>query len=227
MLEDKSGFCHAFSSSPNPAAALDGLGERFEILLDIIKAYPTINCSQAPIQAMLEIVTRNDVAPEDIERIHLTRMLRPSSKDQGINYAPQTVLAARLSIPFCLSLAAHRRAVTLEEFTPERLRDPSIGALMHKVEIVMDEQLNRDYPGGTAAMVLRVRLKDGRELEQFVRYPKGNPNEPMSEAEIRRKFVALAGRTLAPERVDDLVRLLEQLENQPDMDAVLAGSCAR
>lgn len=225
LLEDKSGYCNAFSSDPNPDAALEGLGERFEIMHDIIKAYPTINCSQAPIQGMLEIVARHGIAPGDIERIHLTRMYRYSSKEQGINYAPQTVLAARLSIPYCLSLAAHRQRVTLDEFTPETLSDPSINALMHKVEIVMDEALNRDYPGGTAAMILRVRAKGGREFEQFVRYPKGNPNNPMSAEEVQGKFAALATRTLPPSRVERLAELLLRLETVAQAGSVLDAAC--
>lgn len=221
LLEYKSGFCNTFSSSPNPEAGVEDLGERFEIMNDIIKAFPTINCSQAPIQGMLELIARHDIAAADIEHIHVTRMYRYASKEQGINYAPETVLAARLSIPFCVSLAAHRRRVTLDEFTRDNLRDPSINALMRKVEITMDEALNRKYPGGTAAMILRVRVKNGREFEQFVRYPKGNPNSPMSPEDVQRKFETLAGRTLDDGRIGQLSDLLSRLETLGDINELV------
>jgi 2-methylcitrate dehydratase PrpD len=88
----------------------------------------------------------------------------------------------------------------------------------------MDEALNREYPGGTAAMVLRVRMKDGREFEQFVRYPKGNPNNPMSADEVQAKFAALAARTLQDTKIRALSDMLLRLETLPDvgelMDAV-------
>lgn len=224
LLEDKSGFCNAFSSQPDPAAALVSLGERFEILDDIIKAFPTINCSQAPIQAMLELAARHRFAAADIERIHVTRMLRASSRDQGINYAPSTLLAARLSIPFCLALAAHRGRVTLDEFTPANLNDPAIRDLMGRVDIVMDEVLNRDYPGGTAAMILAVRMKDGTAYEHFVRYPKGNPNNPMSDDEAQAKFRALAARTLPAAQVGRLSDLLLRLETLSDIGALMEAA---
>lgn len=221
LLEDKSGFCNAFSSHPDPAAALVSLGDRFEILDDIIKAFPTINCSQAPIQAMLELAARHGFAAADIERIHVTRMLRASSRDQGINYAPSTLLAARLSIPYCLSLAAYRRRVTLDEFTPANLHDPAIRDLMARVDIAMDEALNRDYPGGTAAMLLRVQASGGRQYEEFVRYPKGNPNNPMTEDEVQAKFRALAARTLPAAQVGRLSDLLLRLETVSDIGEVM------
>lgn len=218
ILEDpKAGFCHAFSLEPRPAAALEGLGERYEITNDIIKAFPTINCSQAPIQGMLALAREHDLQPQDIERIHLTRMYRYSSRDQGINYAPETVLAARLSIPFCLSLAAHKRRITLDEFTRANLQDAGINALMHKVEIEMDEELNRRYPGGTAAMILRVAVKGGKTFEQFVRYPKGNPNNPMSPADVQEKFTALAERTLPPAQVARIGATLLALDTLADI----------
>jgi len=226
LLEYKSGFCATFSEKPDVAAGALELGERFEILNDIIKAYPTINCSQAPIQGMLMLVEQEGFAAADIEKIHLTRMFRYSSKDQGINYAPETLLAARLSIPFCLSLAAHCRRVTLDDFTVENLRAPSINALMHRVEIVMDEELNRKYPGGTAAMILRVKLTDGRELEQFVRYPKGNPNNPLSTAEVETKYRALAARTLPQEKIDKLANLLLRLETLSDVNTLVDATRA-
>ncbi len=217
LLEYKSGFCYTFSEKPDHEAGVKDLGERFEIMNDIIKAYPTINCAQSPIQGMLELANQHDIAVADIEHIHLTRMFRYSSKEQGINYAPESVLAARLSIPFCLSLAAHRRAVTLTEFTPDNLRDPSINALMHKVSITMDEELNRKYPGGTAAMTLNIHMKNGRVLEQFVRYPKGNPNNPMSLQNVRQKFSRLAACTLDDGQIARLDNLLGRLETLDDI----------
>lgn len=226
LLEYKSGFCATFSEKPDPAAGTEALGGHFEILNDIIKAFPTINCSQAPIQGMLMLAEQHGFAAGDIARIHLTRMFRHSSKEQGINYAPETLLAARLSIPFCLSLAAHRRRVTLDEFSEENLRDPGINALMHRVDIVMDEELNRRYPGGTAAMILRVKLEDGRELEQFVRYPKGNPNNPLGPAEVEAKFRALAARTLPPARIDRLAELLARLDTLGNINELVDATRA-
>lgn len=226
LLEYKSGFCATFAEKPDLAAGTEALGERFEILNDIIKAFPTINCSQAPIEGLLQLAAMHDIDPAAIERIHLTRMFRYSSKEQGINYAPGTLLAARLSIPFCLALAAHRRRVTLDDFSEENLRDPAINALMHKVEIVMDEDLNRKYPGGTAAMILRVKLKDGGEVEQFVRYPKGNPNNPLTAGEVETKFRTLAARTLPPAKIDRLVNTLARLDTLGNINELVDGSRA-
>jgi len=91
--------------------------------------------------------------------------------------------------------------------------------LVSKVQLMRSHSVAAE--GGTAAMILAVRMKDGTVYEQFVRYPKGNPNHPMSEDEVQAKFHALAARTLPAAQVDRLSELLLRLETVSDIGELM------
>ena len=49
-----------------------------------------------------------------------------------------------------------------------------------------------------------VRTKDGREFTDEVLYPRGNPGNPLSEAEFKHKFMEMAERVLGHDQADEL-----------------------
>lgn len=80
----------------------------------------------------------------------------------------------------------------LDAFRPEALGDPRIRALMPKIGVSEDAALAADYPRKRQAR-LTVTLVDGRRLEHFQAVRKGDPEAPLSDAELIAKFDELAG----------------------------------
>ena len=67
----------------------------------------------------------------EIKEIYLkTHNLVESS---SCNYDPQTLLVARLSVLFCVVLAALNGQVTLQNFIEKRISDLEIGLLIGKI----------------------------------------------------------------------------------------------
>jgi len=48
----------------------------------------------------------------------------------------------------------------------------------------------------------------------------------MSDAELEEKFTLMAQKQLAPDRVDNLLRLLQRLENEPQISTLIAATIA-
>ncbi len=206
ILEYPTGFCHAFSEGPEIEKIASGLGDPYELTSNGLKAYPTILISHTPIQAVLELMAKHDVRDTDILRIGL-RIPR-TAKGQGQNYHPETPLAARLSIPFCVALAVADREISLTQFTRERLNDPRINDLMSRIEIEEDASLNTRYPE-TLACVVEMETKDKGILSHQVIYPRGNMKNPMTEDDITEKFRRLCALTIAGDRCEEILgRLL-------------------
>ena len=67
---------------------------------------------------------------------------------------------------------------------------------------------------------MAITLRDGRRLERRVDQAKGQPKNPLSDAELTAKFRDCAARVLAPERVDAVLRAVEGLPTVPDVSAV-------
>ena len=218
LLEYPTGFCRAFSEDSQMEKITEGLGASYEIAANGLKAFPTILCSHSSIQAVSDLMGKFSLIPSEIKRIHLR--ISATAKDQGKNYSPESPLAARLSIPFCIALAALEKKVSLAQFTEEKLKDPSIHEFMSKVEIDDDRSLNERYPG-TLASITEVETENKGRLRQEVIYPKGNPKNPMSKDEVAQKFRELCSLTLPSEKYEELLSLLFKLETISDLDQVI------
>ena len=83
----------------------------------------------------------------------------------------------------------------LAAFDAPALADPAIRAGMALVSVSLDPELADAYPTRRAARVT-LRLRDGRVLERFQPTRKGDPDMPLSDADLAAKFHELAGPVL-------------------------------
>jgi 2-methylcitrate dehydratase PrpD len=143
----------------------------------------------------------------------------------GRKRQPLSVVDAQFSLPFGIAVALSRRKAGLEEFTPSMLHDPEVRELMAKVTYTRDPELEKNYPKEWPAWV-RVSLKDDREISAHVRFPKGDPENPLSWEELSEKYTALAGVVWERRKVDvvqNAVRQLEREQSLRDFTTMLAG----
>lgn len=224
LLEYKSGFCLAYSAEPKLEALTEKLGKSYEILSDSLKAYPTILCSHTPIQATLEIMAEHKLIREDLEKIHFR--VTPTAPGQGMNYHPETPLAARLSIPYCVARAAADGYIGMDQFTEEKIGEPQIKELMSKITLESDPEFFKKYPGTLAAQV-ELKTKDGRFFKGESIYPKGHPKNPMSQEEIKEKFRKLALYTLTQDQVEKIIKMVDHLEDTDQVRELTDSLCAK
>jgi 2-methylcitrate dehydratase PrpD len=133
------------------------------------------------------------------------------------------VVDAQFSLPFGVAVALAKRRAGLEEFSPPMLQDPLVQELMSRVGYVRDPGLEKNYPKEWPAWA-RVNLRDGREVSAHVRFPKGDPENPLSWDELSEKYRTLAGAVWQKGRLDAVqgrVRKLENEKNLRDFTALL------
>ena len=125
----------------------------------------------------------------------------------GVKYDPET---CRVKIcPVCGN----------EEFSEDAVQGDEELGLTRKIHVTADEALSAAFPGIQAAVV-EITTADGRKLCQRVDYPKGEPENPLDEAEFRDRFegllryagngnaAALLARVAAGGRAADLTELV-------------------
>jgi 2-methylcitrate dehydratase PrpD len=211
FFEYPTGYCNVYSAEPAPDKIAENLGKPFEIMINDVKVFPSILCSHTPIQAALEIVQQNNISSEDVEKINVT--IAALAKGQGCNYEPDSPLAARLSIPYCVALAVHEKNVKVECFDLTRINDPKIRALMSKVNMLQDTELNKLLPALPAHVEIITR--DGKIYKSYSPYPKGSVKNPMTREEIRDKFLSLVLHTVKRSQADEIINIINQLEKFP------------
>jgi 2-methylcitrate dehydratase PrpD len=215
LLEYKSGFCEAYADEPNMKCLTENLGSSYEILEDSLKAFPTILCSHTPIQGTVKLMKEKNLRLEDVESVHFR--VTPTAPGQGMNYAPDSPLAARLSIPYCVSRAAADGYIAMDQFQEEKIKDARIQQFMKKVTLESVPQFVEKYPGTLAAQV-EIQTKDGKRFQDESIYPKGHPKNPMTDEEIQEKFLRLALNTLDRVQTQKIIERVYDLEwvKRPD-----------
>jgi 2-methylcitrate dehydratase PrpD len=98
---------------------------------------------------------------------------------------PPNAYAAKFSQPYCIAAGFVLGHCGLEAFTEERVRDEHLRAMAAKVRYEIDP--DNPYPDQFTGHV-RVRLKDGRILEERQSHLRGGAHEPLSRADLEEKF---------------------------------------
>jgi 2-methylcitrate dehydratase len=101
------------------------------------------------------------------------------------------------------------------------VRDPAVRALMGRVRMVVDPALP-DRLEQHAWSRVTVRLTDGRELAAPARGASGHPDQPLSDAALRAKFLACATTALDAGEAAAVADQLDHLEDIPDIRALTA-----
>jgi len=122
-------------------------------------------------------------------------------------------------MPFGAAIAALCGAAGLDQFTLEHIRSPHVRRLMEKVILTKDARLEDTFPREWPARVV-VHTAAGQSYEQFVRYPKGDPENPLTWDEMAAKFRSLAGAVLPPARCEQIIDQIATAK-----PAALAGLC--
>jgi 2-methylcitrate dehydratase len=115
------------------------------------------------------------------------------------NWRPATRETADHSIPYCVAAALLDGAVTEASFSGERLRDPRIATLIERTSIREDPAFSRLHPQEWPCRI-ELTLRGGKKKVAEARYFKGHAKRPLSDEEVERKFLALAGKALGPEQ---------------------------
>lgn len=116
--------------------------------------------------------------------------------------------SAKLSIPFCLAISVLRKKCGTEEFQEKWINDKEVISLMDKITVLEDPELTLVSSERRSARVVIV-LDNGIKYERTIEYPLGEPENPMTEEEIKSKFIALAKASVDTERVIESVFKIE------------------
>jgi len=93
---------------------------------------------------------------------------------------------------------------------------------MQRVSITIDPELEKVFRDKRPTEI-QVELNDGRVFEERVEFRRGDPENPVSKDTIREKFMALAGRVVAPGKAESLWNACMRIDTAPDMSQALLG----
>ena len=229
VLEGKEGLVHCLGPDWKLEVLEQDLGRSFRIGRCGMKAFPTEALTHAPISCTLDLLREHDLRPEQVERVHIRSLARAADiLADPSKYDPRSKETADHSLPYVIACAIAERQVTPLQFTPAKIMDPTIRAQLRKVVVVADPEIEAVFPE-LQRVVVTIRTADGRELSRRIDYPRGDPRNPLTDADLEEKFDALAEPVLGVERrrqVKDAVWTLERQEAVTDLMHLLRADRA-
>lgn len=220
VLDGEAGLGRAMSDGPDWSRVGATLGRDFHITRLTFKNHIGCGHSFAAIDAVLALRAEHQLRAADIQSIHVATY-RPAL-DIACHETPRTENEARFSLRFVVASALLHGSVRLSAYTPQRLADPELRALMARVSVAVDPDIDAAFPGRRAARV-EIATHDGRRLVWLQPDRKGDPELPLSDSELEHKFLELATPVIG---AGPTARLLESIWTL-DQAADLAGLMVR
>jgi 2-methylcitrate dehydratase PrpD len=220
-LDGRQGYAAAFSQTTLAPEAFDGLGQRWQVLTSgiAIKPYPSCALTHSAIDALLEVRSRHGLAADEVAEV--TVGVNHVVPDVLRHHSPTNGLERKFSMQFCAAAALATGRVDLASFADGPVADAGTRELMGRVRMVVDPTLP-DGLNEHAWTRVNLRLRDGRTLESAPRGASGHPDQPLTDAQLRDKFLACAMPIIGAGEAEGVATQLTHLEDIPDVRALTA-----
>lgn len=189
IFEGRRGFFEAMSEQYDVTRMTDYLGQHYKIIENAFKVHASCRHTHAAMD--LALTLHNKVNQHGIDFV---KSIEVGAYQVALNITnatnPQTIYAAKFSMQFCVALALLTGKGGFDAFNVKTLHDQSIRALMEKLTVTVDEEINSHYPHEWGAKI-HVHWQDGTSDIVQSAFPKGDPENPLTEQDFIEKFYEL------------------------------------
>ncbi|MFZ4744193.1 MAG: MmgE/PrpD family protein [Betaproteobacteria bacterium] len=206
VLDGRFGYLEVFCRDGDASLLVQGLGTQWETRRICLKRYACHVTAQAPLQAMGQLMSVHKLDSQDVAYVELQCNEKLCSHHDI--RAPQDVMQAQYSVPFCLALGLYRDPLSPASFDESALQDQDILQACRAVRLIAVS----DLPSSWSARLTLV-LKDGRRLECEANTFKGMPSDELSQQEERDRFNVLCA-SLGSSATQSLYESISTLEDQ-------------
>lgn len=223
ILEGRRGFFNAMSDAYDASKVTARLGETFKIMENSFKVHASCRHTHHVMDMLVPLLKEEHLQATDIKEVHVKTY--QVAIDITDNPEPNTVYAAKFSIQFCTALALLTGKGSLDNFNENTLWDEEIRSFMKRVHVQKDTSIDDAYPEKWGAAV-EITLQNGERIRKETDYPKGDPENPVTEEELIEKFMNLTT-NLSPMQQQQVVAEIKQLEKSSSLMQLMESSVTK
>jgi 2-methylcitrate dehydratase PrpD len=180
-----------------------------------LKRYCSLIHGQVVIDAVLALLTDNDLRGEDVSCVTVEVFQGAYDFAGGGAYGdkdhPRTKEQADYNLKYLIAVALLDACVGPEQLETERVLRSDVQELLARIDVKPAPDLTADYPHRTATRV-HVVTHDGREFDREQSDYEGSPTRPMSWERVVEKFHWLAEPFCSKAQRTAIVAAVEQLD---------------
>ena len=181
------GFLKMMSGDENTEIKPTMLNGTYAIMKSYTKPYASCRYTHPPVEAAIHLRNLHGLKPENVEQIKVeTYNLAVSGHDHT---DIKGAYSAKMSTPYSTAVALIYGKAGLQEFSEENLNNPTVQSLTAKIQVVADDEMSRIFPEKQSAK-LTITTSNGSYSER-VDFPKGEPENPMTEEEFHNRYEGL------------------------------------
>jgi 2-methylcitrate dehydratase PrpD len=199
------------------ASLWSDLGERWRIHEQYFKPYPVCRWAQPAVEAALALCRAHAIASNDIDHIEVSTFHEARRLCTPL---PENTEQAQYSLPFATAAAIVYGDLGPDQLSGQALQHPEIKRLSASMIIVEEDQFNREFPARRMARVT-LSTKEGRRYQSEITEARGDPEAPLDDFEIVRKFHHLADPLLGAERANQIETQVQKLGSGESLKALV------
>ncbi len=192
-----------------------------------MKRFPVQYTLQSPVEAALRLRDSLGGDLRQIERLTVEVFADACRRTADpAKFAPANRETADHSLPCCVAMALADGELTSAQFESGRWQAAEVKAIMAMMTCVPSAELEQQFPNGRPARLL-AQMKDGTRHSILVEAPLGDSSRPMSESQLREKFLAQTSAVIGADRASmaaETILNLEKVDNISSLTALLSAA---
>ena len=186
----------------------------------VFKRWPALVFCQTPIDVALDLAPKVG-DPASIETIEVgTYAMCVNIAAGETAWQPDSRAGRTHSLPYCVAAVLAKGSIAYQDFDEPFASDPTLKALMAKVSVKEDAAITAAFPAKSACTIT-VTHSDGTTQTASRDCPRGDPADPLSDAEIEDKLKTYFFFAEGNE-VSDVIGQIAHIEQQPNVEDLVA-----
>ena len=216
-FEGKYSIFESFSGTRKPELITGGGAEGLAVGQMAAKRHVSCGFLHAGLDALLDLMKRESLTIGEIDAMDLRLATSPAKVVDNSEIRSHNA-------QYILSACARYGRITTDDILTDKRSDPEIARLSRNVRVIYDHELEQIYPKQFSS-IITVTTREGRRLENRVDYPKGWPQNPLTDEEWLDKYMYMATQTATEQqarRIADLTLNLNSVSDVRQLGEALA-----
>jgi 2-methylcitrate dehydratase PrpD len=222
IFEAPRGFCDTFfgKDTCDYDKMIENLGQPFYLETPGmgLKWHPCSAPQFLAADAALHLKHEHKINFADVAKVEVS--IPPLRYQRHYAAEVKTGLRGKFTINFVVAMGLLDGKLEIATFTDDYVNQPRVQDAFSKVEVIVDESIPEPGP----YCPVSVELKDGTRHSYTAKIAKGDPRNPMSEAEVMGKFRGNARQAISEKQTEaiiDAVNRLESIDNVTEVAELL------
>jgi aconitate decarboxylase len=211
-LEAKYGWLHVVSTRENATAYFDQLGHIWEIEKNTFKPFPCGIVMHPVIDGAIQLsneMTSGGLSVKDIKTVELH--VNPEVLILTGKTNPQTGLEGKFSIFHAAAISLLYHEATPSQFTDDVVKNSTVVDMRKKIKVTEDKAVSK------AEAYIYVEFNDEKTLDKHIEHAKGSIENPLTTAELQKKFMEQATLAIGDERAEKADKAFTNIQEMNDV----------